>query len=198
MAAGVRIISPLSRHSKKVCSIASGLLFSFSEKFAQKPTRSCWLEVVLIFNICNVYEIFALNWLYSHYWGRVNMVGMASKFLGNIKNWCFFSLLVRLIWFCETAKLYKSALSNFKKWPDTNHSCIDVWRETTRSRMHFPSIWTFQNLKVFPRPQPWSGLGYPLKHGIFVLQNPYHYYQSLWKGHAKSTLLYILSLHFSI
>ena len=30
-----------------------------------------------------------------------------------------FSLLVRLIWFCQTTKLSKSILSNFKKWPNT-------------------------------------------------------------------------------
>ena len=35
-----KIISPRPRQSKQVCSIVSGLLFSFPEKFTQGPTRS--------------------------------------------------------------------------------------------------------------------------------------------------------------
>ena len=39
-----------------------------------------------------------------------------------------FSLFVRLILLCEMAK----------KWPNTKHICIDVWRQTTHSGMHKP------------------------------------------------------------
>ena len=55
-----------------------------------------------------------------------------------------FSLLVRLIWFCDTAKLSKSVLSNFKNYT------------------HFPAIQTFQNKKNLHRQQPWWGLPSPL------------------------------------
>ena len=37
------------------------------------------ISVVLIFDISNVYEIVAYDWLYLKYWGRVKMVDMASK-----------------------------------------------------------------------------------------------------------------------
>ena len=33
------------RHAEQVHSIASGLLFSFPNRFAQRPTRSCWRDV---------------------------------------------------------------------------------------------------------------------------------------------------------
>ena len=48
------------------------------------------MSVVLIFDICNNDEIVAYDWLYLQYWGSVNMVNMASKFVGNIKNWRLF------------------------------------------------------------------------------------------------------------
>ena len=74
---------------------------------------------------------------------EVKIVDMASKFFGNIEDWSFFffSLLIRLIWFCDTAKLSNSALSNFK------------------NRAHFPVIQTFQNQENLHRHQPWLGLG---------------------------------------
>ena len=37
------------------------------------------MSVVSIFNICNIYEIDAYEWLYLQYWGQVEMVDMASK-----------------------------------------------------------------------------------------------------------------------
>ena len=37
------------------------------------------MSVVLVFNICNAYEIVAYEWLYLQYWGQVKMVDMASK-----------------------------------------------------------------------------------------------------------------------
>ena len=43
------------------------------------------MPVFLIFNISNVYEIVAYDWLYSQGWGRVKMADMALKFLGNIE-----------------------------------------------------------------------------------------------------------------
>ena len=48
------------------------------------------MSVVLIFDICNAYEIVAYDWLYSQYWGRLKMVDMASKFRGNIEDWRLF------------------------------------------------------------------------------------------------------------
>ena len=71
--------------------------------------------VVLICDICNAYEIVAYDWLYSHYWGPIKILDMASKFLGNIEDWCLFSVLVKLIWLGKTAELSKSVLSNFKR-----------------------------------------------------------------------------------
>ena len=44
------------------------------------------ISVVLIFDICNVCEIVAYNWLYSQYWGRVKIVDMASKCLKKVKD----------------------------------------------------------------------------------------------------------------
>ena len=64
--------------------------------------------VVLIFDICNVFEIVTYEWLYLHYLGRVKMVYIAWK-IG------FSFCCVRLIWFCDMTKLSKSALSNFKR-----------------------------------------------------------------------------------
>ena len=66
--AGFRIILPRPRHSQQVCSIVSGLLFSFPEKFFPGPLdRAGEMSVVLIFDICNIYEIVAYDWLYSQY-----------------------------------------------------------------------------------------------------------------------------------
>ena len=59
------LTTPRSRSSEQLCSIVLGLLFSFSEKFAQGHTRS-WCRNVCgsCFEICNVYEIVANDWLY--------------------------------------------------------------------------------------------------------------------------------------
>ena len=107
----VILASPRLRHSEQVCSIVSGELFSFLEKFAQDLLdRAGEMFVVFVFDICNVYEIVAYDWLYSQYWDQVKMLDMKHRRL------VFdFSLLVRLIWFCEMAKLSKSVLSNFKR-----------------------------------------------------------------------------------
>ena len=51
------------------------------------------LTVVLIFDICNVHEIVAYDWLHSQHWGGgggVKMLNMASKLLWNIEDWCLF------------------------------------------------------------------------------------------------------------
>ena len=46
----------------------------------------------------------------------VKIINTASKFLRTIEDWHFvFSLLVRLIWVCETVKLSKSVLLNSKR-----------------------------------------------------------------------------------
>ena len=50
------------------------------------------------------------------------------------------SLLINLIWLCETVILRSYALSNCKRMTNINHICIDVWGQTTRSGMHFPAI----------------------------------------------------------
>ena len=70
LVAGLRIISPHRRHSEseQVCSIFSGLLFSFPKKLAQGFTGCAnEMPVVLIFDICNVYEIVAYDWLNTQY-----------------------------------------------------------------------------------------------------------------------------------
>ena len=105
----LRIISPHLRHSEQVCSIVSSLLFSFTEKFAQGPRlldSACGIPVVLIFDICNVYEIVAYDWLYSQYRGQVKMVDMVLKFLVNIEavfvnlSWCAYII------FCLNSKTF--------------------------------------------------------------------------------------------
>ena len=82
---GLKIIWQLPRHSKQVCPIVSGLLF-----IQDLLDHAGEMSVVLIFDIYNNYEIVAYDWLYSQYWGLVNMVDMASKFLGNTKDWRLF------------------------------------------------------------------------------------------------------------
>ena len=112
LVADLRIISLRLRHSEQVCSIVSSLLFSFPRNLLKDLLdRAGEICVVLIFDIWNNYD-----WLYSQCWGWVKMINMALIFLGNIKDWgLFLSLFWRLIWFCETAKLSKSVLSNFKR-----------------------------------------------------------------------------------
>ena len=46
--------------------------------------------MVLIFDISDVYETAAYDWLFSQYQGREQIVEMALKFLGNIDNWRLF------------------------------------------------------------------------------------------------------------
>ena len=60
--------------------------------------RAGEMSVVLIFDICNVYEIFPFDWLYSRYWGQGKMVDIASEFLWKIEDW-------RLFLVCETPEL---------------------------------------------------------------------------------------------
>ena len=95
------------------------------------------------------------------------MEGMVSKFLGNIKDWRLFQS-ARLIWFCKTAKLNRSVLSNFKRNFSSDHISTDVWRQTTRSGMHFPAIQTYKikNFSLGP------------KHEIFIRQSRYPYRHS--------------------
>ena len=102
----------LYHHARGILNKYSPLLQAccsvFPIKFAQDLVdRAGEVSLVLIFDICNVYD-----WLYSQCCGRVKMVDMASKFLGNIEDW---RLLVRVIWFCETAKLSKFVLSNLQR-----------------------------------------------------------------------------------
>ena len=102
----------LYHHARGILNKYSPLLQAccsvFPIKFAQDLVdRAGEVSLVLIFDICNVYD-----WLYSQCCGRVKMVDMASKFLGNIEHW---RLLVRVIWICETAKLSKFVLSNFQR-----------------------------------------------------------------------------------
>ena len=67
MVAGLRIISPHLRHSEQVCSIVSGLLFSFRENLLKDLIDRASGMPVIIFNICSVYEIVAYDWLHSQY-----------------------------------------------------------------------------------------------------------------------------------
>ena len=58
---------------------------NFKTFFKDLLDRAGEMPVFLIFNISNVYEIVAYDWLYSQGWGRVKMADMALKFLGNIE-----------------------------------------------------------------------------------------------------------------
>ena len=99
LVAGFRIILTRPRHSEQVCSIVSGLLFSSLRNLLKDLLNHAGeLPVVLIFDICNVYEIVVINWLYSQYWGWVKMVDTGLKFLVNIKDWHLF-LVCLLGWF---------------------------------------------------------------------------------------------------
>ena len=71
--------------------------------------RAGKMSVVLIFNICNAYEIVAYEWLYLPYWGRVKMVDMASKIAVS------FNCVSLVFFFCEVEKLSKSVFSSFKR-----------------------------------------------------------------------------------
>ena len=109
----LRIISLQSGHSEQVCSIASGLMLSLSAKFAQGPTRSFWRDV------CSPYF-----WQFQFSWNCLLILPVFTVLrLGKDGRYGFqifrkyrrlafaFSLLVRLIWFREIAKLSKFVLS---------------------------------------------------------------------------------------
>ena len=106
---GLRIISPLPRHSEQACSILSGLLFSFPQKIAQRPTRLCWRDVCCPYfwhsqcswNCCLWLALFIV--LRSGKDGRYGF-----KVFQEHRRLAF--VLVRLIWFRETAKLSKSVV----------------------------------------------------------------------------------------
>ena len=100
--AGLRIVSSRRRHSEQVGSIVSGLLFSFPEKFAQGPTRSCWRDVYgpyfwhlqCLWNCRLWLTVFTV--LRSGKDGRYSFeISRKHRILA-----FDFSLLVRLIWFC--------------------------------------------------------------------------------------------------
>ena len=48
--------------------------------------------VAFIFDICNVYEIAAYDYVYSQYWGWIKVLDMTLKFLGKINDWSLFSI----------------------------------------------------------------------------------------------------------
>ena len=117
LVAGLRIISPRVGHSEQVCSVVSGLLFSFPEKFAEGPTQSCWRDacgpyfwqLLCLWNCCLWLAAFTV--LRSGKDGRYGFkISWKHRRLPFV-----FSLLVRLIWFCETARLSNSAFSNCKR-----------------------------------------------------------------------------------
>ena len=114
---GLRIIPPLLRHSEQVCSFVSGLLFSFPKKFTQWPTKLGWQDdcgpyfwhLQCLWNCCLWLTLFTV--LRSGKDGRYGF-----KISWKHRRLTFvFSMLVRLIWFCETAKQSNSALSNCKR-----------------------------------------------------------------------------------
>ena len=117
LVAGLRIISKCPRHSEQVCSIVSGLLFSFPKKFAQGPTQLRWRDA------CSPY-FWHLQCLWNCFlWLAVFTVlrlGKDGRYGFKI-SWkhrrlaFVFSLLVRLIWLSEMAKLSNSILSNCKR-----------------------------------------------------------------------------------
>ena len=135
-----------SELSHQVYSIVLGLLFSFLEKYVQGPTRSCWRDV------CGPYF-----WHLQCLWNCRLWLAVFIVFRWQIWRWNFsetskisicFSLL-GLIWLCHTAKLSKSALSNFKKWPNTNHICNVI----------LCAIWHLYNLKRREK-HPWRSITY--------------------------------------
>ena len=84
---GLRIISPRPRHSEEICSIVSGRCSVFPRNLLKDLlNRAGEITSVLISDICNVYEIAAYDWLYLQYLGRVKIVDVASKYLGNIED----------------------------------------------------------------------------------------------------------------
>ena len=89
---GLRIISPHPRHFEQVCSIISGRCSVFLRNLLKpnQANRAGKMSAVLISAICNVYEIVTYDLLHSQYWGLIKMVDMASKYIGNIKDWRLF------------------------------------------------------------------------------------------------------------
>ena len=72
------------------------------------------ITAVLIFGLCNVYEIVAYDWLHSQHWGGGKNVRYEFEISLKHRRLVFvFRRLVRLIWFCETPELIKSVLSIF-------------------------------------------------------------------------------------
>ena len=114
---GLKSISPYLRHSEQVCSIVSGLLFSFPKKFSQRSTQPGW------WGACCLYlwhlECLRNFWLWLAIFTvlRSGKDGFYDfKISGKHQKLALvFSLLVRLIWFCETAKLSNFVFSNNKR-----------------------------------------------------------------------------------
>ena len=117
LVAGLRIISAPPRHFEQVCSIVSGLLFSFPDKFAQGRTQSCWREACSLYfwhlqclwNCCLWLAVFTL--LRS---GKDGKYGFKISWKHRRLTYVF-RVLVGLIWFCEAAKLSNFVLSNCKR-----------------------------------------------------------------------------------
>ena len=151
LVAGLRIISSRPRHSEQVCSIVLGLLFSFPDKFAQASTWSCCRDAYALYFI----DLLCLwdCWLWLALFtvlrsGKDGRYGF--KISRKYRRLAFvFSLLVRLIWFCETAKLSNSVLQITKEWPNINYICIDVLGQTTRLEMHFQRCRPFKTKNSF-------------------------------------------------
>ena len=117
LVAGLRIITQRLRHSEQVCSIVLGLMFSFPDKFSQGPSWSCFRDA------CGPY-FWHLQCLGNCcLWLAVLTVVRSGKDgrYGFKISWkhrrlvLVFSLLIRLIWFCEMANLSNSVLSNCKR-----------------------------------------------------------------------------------
>ena len=126
------------------------------------PRKTCskTYSVVLVSCLWSLFLTYLMFMkLYSQYWGWVKMVDIALKFLGNIKDWClFFSLLVRLIWLCETTKLSNSVLSNCKRitqYQPCLHWCMGA-NHTLRNA--FSIDLDFSKSKILPSAKLWWGL----------------------------------------
>ena len=142
----------------------------FPQKVAQGLTRSCkWDDSSPYFWHLQCLLNYRL-WLAVF---TVLRLGKDGRYGFEIspKHWVLvflFSLLVRLIWFCEMIK--RSLFFQIsKEWPNTNLICIDVWRLTTHSGMLFSAIETFQNQKSFTTTQPWLV-------GALVAAKPWNFY----------------------
>ena len=81
----------LSHHAQSILNKYAPLFPACSSVFPRDLLKDLLdrfgeMSMILTFDIWNVYEIVAYDWLYSQYWGWVKIVDMVSKFLGSIED----------------------------------------------------------------------------------------------------------------